>query len=317
MCDHHHHHHHHDSESSLSFFFTYASTGWTSSEGRTLIIYSAILLASSVFEVGFGFSTSDSHVVSEGFHTLFHALCIWAAMIALSYSSKHEKADSFCPFGYSRAQVIAAFGNSIFVLFISFYSFFEAAHEILSGEPSDSNQDLLKIFAGKLLIHCLFFLHLWPYLFGKSRNSNDNLSVVALHCLGLLVTELIRVVSLYFEFECYAYPLFHTESVLNILWIVGVLALIRPFLARTGSILLLCSPAGKLKEGIMKRIREISLVEGVVGVKDERLWMINANEVVGSIKVEVHGEGKGVVARTQDIMKGTTSCLIVEVHKSD
>ena len=315
MCDH--HHHHHDSETSLSFFFTYASTGWTSAEGRILLIYSVILITSSIFEIIFGFNTSDSHVVSEGFHTIFHALCIWSAMIALAYSSKHEKADSFCPFGYSRAQVIAAFGNSIFILFISLYSFFEAVHEILSGEASDSNQELFKMFTGKLFIHCLFFIHLWPYLFGKSRNSNDNLSVVALHCFGLLVTEMIRVVSLYYEFESSAYPMHYTEQILNVLGIFVVLVLIRPFLYRTANILLLCSLKGKIKEGIMKKIREISLVEGVVGVKDERLWMINANEVVGSIKVEVHGEAKGVVAKTQEIMKGSTTCLIVEVHKSD
>jgi Co/Zn/Cd efflux system component len=256
-------------------------------------------------------------VVSEGFHTLFHALCIWAAMIALSYTSKHESPDHFCPFGYSRAQIITAFGNSIFILFISFYSFFEAAHEILSGEASDSNQELLKIFSVKSLIHSLFFIHLWPYLFGKFRFLNDNLGVVALHCLGLLVTELIRVFSLYFEFECLAYPLYHTEAALNIVWIIVACLLIRPFLIRNGNILLLCSPSGKTRENIHKKIREISLVEGVVAVKEEKFWMINSSDVIGSFKVEVHGEGKNVVSRTQEIMKGTTTSLVVEIEKSD
>jgi Co/Zn/Cd efflux system component len=142
MCDHH-HHHHHDSETSLSFFFTYATTGWTSAEGRTLVIYSVILFTSSIFEVIFGFNTSDSHVVSEGFHTIFHALCIWSAMIALAYSSKHKKADSFCPFGYSRAQVIAAFGNSMYFLLV-FTPFLKPSMKYYQEKPQTPIRNFLK-----------------------------------------------------------------------------------------------------------------------------------------------------------------------------
>lgn len=317
MCDHHHHHHHHAEESSLKFFLTYASTGWSLYEGKILIFYSAMLVASSVYEVFTGFQTLDSHTVSEGFHTLFHAICIWGAMIALSYSSKHESADKFCPFGYSRAQIIAAFGNLIFIFFINFFSFFEAIHELVTDEPSDTNQSLLSTFSLKLLIHCLFMIHLYPYILSKEKYTNDNLGVAGLHCLGLLGTELIRVLSLYFELSQLAYPLYHSEAILNILWMIVMIVIITPFAVRTGNILLLCSPNGRVKENIQRKIREISLIEGVVVVKEEKIWMLNNSDVVGSVKIEVHGDGKGIVGKTQEIMKGTTSVFIVEVENSD
>ena len=317
MCDHHHHHHHHSEESSLKFFITYASTGWSLYEGKILICYSGMLIASSIFEIITGFQSLDSHIVSEGFHTVFHALCIWSAMIALAYTSKHRSADKYCPFGYSRAQLVAAFGNLIFIFFILFFSFFEAIHEILSDEVSDSNQSLLSTFTLKLVIHCLFFIHLWPYILSKDKYSNDNLGVVGLHCLALLGTELIRILSLYFEVNRLSYPFYHAEAVVNILWMGVMLLIIWPFVGRVGNVLLLCSPSGKIKENIQRKIREISLVEGVVAVKEEKIWMINSSEVIGSIKIEVHGEGKGVVAKTQEIMKSTTSVFIVEIENSD
>ena len=128
-------------------------------------------------------------------------------------------------------------------------------------------------------------------LINKDKVPNDNLGVASLHCLGLLITDLIRCFSLYFEFECLSYPFYLTESILNIFWVIALLCLIKPYLSRNGKILLLTSPIGKNKELLVKKIREISLIEGVVSVKEEKMWMIDNFEMVGSIKIEVHGEG--------------------------
>lgn len=336
MCDHHHHHNHdhehkheHESENehhchghshgsgSIKFFFTYASSGWKISEGRMLILYSGILGLSSLSEVVYGIYTGDTHVATEGFHTLFHALCIWAAMIALAYTINHPAPDSKCSFGYSRAQIIAAFGNSIFAFFIGFFALFEAIHEIITEEISDSNPELLPMLLAKISLHSIFFLKMRKYLFESDKINNDNLGVVSIHCLGLLMTDLIRGLCLYFEFECMAYPLYFTESALNIIWVVALLLLVRPYIQRNGRILLLCSPSGKHKDILVKKIREISLIEGVVGVKEEKMWMIDNQEIVGSLKIEVHGEGKHVVSKANEILKGTLSFVVVEIENSD
>lgn len=319
MCDHHHHHHHHDHDdkTSFKFFFTYATSGWKIFEGKVLIIYSSLLGISSSIEIFSGLYLQDSHVATEGFHTLFHALCIWAAMIALAYGINHPNPDKSASFGYARAQVIAAFGNSIFALFIGFFALFEAVHEIISEEISDSNPEIMPILFGKLALHIVFFLHLRGFLFDNDKLPNDNLGIVALHCLGLLTTDLIRVFSLYFEFECMAYPLYHTESGLNILWVLILMCMVRPYLYKNGRILLMCSPSGKYKEILLKKIREISLIEGVVSVKEEKMWMLNNQEIVGSLKIEVHGEGKNVAAKAEEILNGVLSFVVIEVENSD
>ena len=74
MCDH--HHHHHEESASLSFLFSYTGPGFKIPEGKLLAIYSILLIASSTLEVVYGLYTSDSHVVTEGFHTFFHAISI-------------------------------------------------------------------------------------------------------------------------------------------------------------------------------------------------------------------------------------------------
>jgi Co/Zn/Cd efflux system component len=316
MCDHHHHHHHNEGLS-LNFLCSSMTSGWKIFEAKLLMIYSMSLGVSSTFEIFYGLATSDSHIVTEGFHTLFHALCIWAAMIALSYESTHKSPDKKYSFGYNRVQVISAFGNSIFAFFIAFFALFEAIHNIFTEKASDSNPNLLPIIISKIFLHSLFFFYIKEKLFDNEKTSNDNLAVVALHCLGLLITDLIRASSLYFELECFAYPLYHTESVLNILWVFILLMLIKPRLYRNGRILLLCSPQGKHKELLEKKIREISLIEGVVSVKEDKVWMLNNLDMVGSLTIEVHGDGKHIVGRAKDILKGTLTFVTVELEYSD
>ena len=192
-------------------------------------------------------------------------------MVALAYSYTHSSPNQKYSFGYSRAQIIAAFGNSIFGFFIGLFAMFEAIHEIVSETISDSNSDLLPVIFCKIVVHSYFFFHLRVFLFENEKDSNDNLAVVTLHCLGLLVTDLIRGFSLFFELECSGYPFYHTESFLNIVWVVFLLALLYPYIYRSGKILLLCAPCGKNKELLVKKIREISLIEGVVAVKEEKM----------------------------------------------
>lgn len=315
MCDHHHHHSH--NSPSLGFFFTYAGSGWGNSEGKLLILYSSLLGLSSILEVVYGLYTSDSHVVSEGFHTMFHGLCIWAAMIALSYTLNHSHPDKSNSFGYSRAEVVAAFGNSIFSFFIGFFALFEAVHEIVTETISDSNSDLLSMIFIRTIIHSVFFFHLRKHLFDTEKTLSDNLGIVALHCLGLLVTDTTRVFSLYFELECQAYPIYLTESFINILWVLILMAIVKPYLVRNGKILLLCTPTGKQKDLLVKKIREISLIEGVVSVKEEKLWMVNNQDIVGSLKIEVHGEAKNVVNKVKAVLKDSLKFVVIETENSD
>ena len=318
MCDHHHHHHHgHGESASLGFLFSHASIGWRVFEGKLLILYSGLLSISSFLEVLYGLYTGDSHVVTEGFHTLFHGLCIWAAMVALAYSIDHPHPDKSCSFGYSRTQVVAAFGNSIFAFFIGFFAMFEAIHEIVSETISDSNSNLLSVILAKIVLHSLFFFYLRVHLFDSDKSENDNLGVVAIHSLGLLVTDAIRGFSLYFELECMAYPIFHTESALNIIWVIVLLCIVKPYLVRNGKILLLCTPTGKNKELVVKKIREISLIEGVVSVKEEKVWMINNNDIAASLKIEVHGDEKLIVAKAKEILKNAFAYNAIEIDKND
>jgi hypothetical protein len=45
--------------------------------------------------------------------------------------------------------------------------------------------------------------------------------------------------------------------------------------------------------------------------------MMNNSDIVGSLKIEVHGESKHVVAKAKEILKGTLTFVVVELDFSD
>lgn len=92
--------------------------------------------------------------------------------------------------------------------------------------------------------------------------------------------------------------------------------MLKPYLIRNGKILLLRSPIGKSKDQIVKKMREVSLIEGVQSIKAERIWMLAANSLVGSIILSIHegADHRAIVQKAHEILSGLIENLNIEIY---
>jgi len=326
--EHHHHHHGHSHSHShchghshelgvpVAWTCTYAAKAWDQQEGKLLIVLTSLLVLSSGYQTLCGFMNSDTHLVSEGFHSLFHALGAWGALVALSYSSQHTLPDSRCNFGYERPQLVIAFGNAVFAIFIGAFALIEALQQVFIHEHG-APTILIWFLVFKTVIEALIFERLRQYV--KHTESNppvfENLGVIALHCLGLLVNDSITVLAAFFDLHEAEFPWKVAPHLLVIVWVLVYLYLLVPYVSRNGRVLLLCSPEGKLKDTLVKKMREVSFLEGVSSIKDEKIWMLSSTTLAGHVTLRVHEDAqpKSIVQKTREILTPVVEFLTVEV----
>ena len=85
------------------------------------------------------------------------------------------------------------------------------------------------------------------------------------------------------------------ESVLPLVEVacaVLTMALVKPFVYSNAKILLQTAPEGKQRDGIMKLLRQVNLIDGVEMVKEERFWMLDRETLIGSIHLQVHSDAR-------------------------
>jgi hypothetical protein len=70
----------------------------------------------------------------------------------------------------------------------------------------------------------------------------------------------------------YVYALESVIPMIEIAVSILTIVLLKPFLFSTGKILLQQSPDGKQKETLLKCLRQVSLIDGVVMIADEHFW---------------------------------------------
>lgn len=318
--DHHHHHHHdHSSGFSLTWTVAYAAKGWQIKEGRLLICLIILLIGSSLYEILSGILKHEGYLISEGFHSLFQSFSVYIALIALSYSLNNSNPDKKCTFGYGRTQVVIAFGNAIFGFFVNIFGIFEIFHHLIEGNSEILGSFPVHALMIKVIIEILIYLGLSNYSKNELQTSvSDNLGVISIQCLGLIISECLYITNFYVDFTSlsqFNFPVHVINPSLNALWILISLCLLKPYITKNGRILLMCAPSGDIREEIIKKFREISILEGVREIKNEKLWMINEGALVCSIVIVIEKGAKGetVLEKSQEILN-VFSHLNIEIE---
>ncbi|CAG9321015.1 unnamed protein product [Blepharisma stoltei] len=314
---HDHHHHHHGDALSFTWTFTYAAKAWNHPEGKLLITFVCVLIGSCIFEIASGTFNSDSRLVSDGFRSGFHGLSVYAGLIGLAYGLNHDKPDKKCTFGYDRTQIVVAFGNAIFGFFIGIFELLESMHELANGPRAHTGTDSLFLLFFKVIFEAFIYVNIRKFM---DNNGNrppiyDNLGVIAIQCFSAFVSESLYLISTFLNLEEAIFPFYCIEPLLNSLWTISTIFMLKPYLFRNGNILLLKSPLGKAKDLLVKKEREVSLIEGVQSIKSEKVWMLTANSLVGAIKLSIH-EGSDpsvIIQKTHEILSGVIEHLNIEV----
>ena len=284
--------------------------------GRYLVIFTIYLLISAAYQIVQGLLKSDHHLISEGFHCSLHGLCVMFAIVGIVYSEKHKIPEKQATFGGERAQVLATFGNTVFLMFILGFGMFETIKSLFIEEKEGIENDLTKFWICEVIIASLISALYGSRIFSSDFNTSqdDSLAVVSLHALSLATSDLILICTFHFGLEDAPTPTNLLEPVLKLLWGVSLFLLTRPFFIKTSRVLLLCSPDGKIKDNLLKLLREVLILDGIIGIKEEKFWRLTNSKVVGSITLRVHEDCnvRKIVEKVRELLSPAVYNLTVE-----
>jgi len=286
-----------------------------------LICFILLLTTSCFFEIASGIIQAESFLISEGFRSGFDALCVYVALVGLSFDINNPNPDKKYAFGYGRTQIVTAFGNAIFTLFTNLFALLEAVHHLYGGHSENHMLFANELLIFKILIEILIYFGLIKSIRkdDKSSTISDNIGIIAIKCLGFVITESLILVDSYILYDEIGIPLYTFVPILNILWILVCMGLLRPYVVRNGKILLLSAPSGNMRTEIEKKLREISILEGVVSIKSEKFWMVTSSTLAGSvlISVERNANPQSIIMKSRDCLSKLIEYFTIELVVED
>jgi len=286
------------------------------SEARWVFALACFLSLFAIKSVWEGLMGDNLHEVSEGFHIGFHVLSLCATLASIAYTRENKESTSKYTYGSERFEVIATFGNSIFLIFIAGFAVMEVVHESVLGEGSKSvpitNSLILKV-----LYEIVVLVKLFRFLDRKGQASatEDNLAVIAIHCFTLLWNDTLDLVDGFFQLSSTSgiTQYFYSGGIV-ILAIVSII-MVKPYLELSGRILLQCAPQGRQQDLLVKAMRDVKLIEGVITVREEHFWQYTDDKLVASLVLKVHpsADHNLVVTIAQEVMRSLAFDVTVEV----
>ena len=143
------------------------------------VILNLIITAAQI--VG-GIISGSLALISDAIHNLSDSVSVILAWLAQVLSRKPSTLKS--TFGYKRAEILAAFINSIALIAISVYLIFEAIERLLYPQPVDAKWmfwlGLLGLIANGISVLIL----------EREKNKNINIKAAYLHLVGDALTSL-------------------------------------------------------------------------------------------------------------------------------
>lgn len=219
------------------------------------IILNMIITAAQI--VG-GIISGSLALISDAIHNLSDSVSVILAWFAQVLSSKPSTLKS--TFGYKRAEILAAFINSIALIAISVYLIFEAVDRLMNPKEVDAKWmfwlGLLGLIANGISVLIL----------EREKNKNINIKAAYLHLLGDALTSLAVIVG---AVLIWLYNIIWVDAVVTIL--IGVYLLVHTWklLKESVTILMQMTPADFNISEIENRLNEI---DGLQNVHHIHVW---------------------------------------------
>ncbi|KAK7285476.1 hypothetical protein RJT34_20249 [Clitoria ternatea] len=284
-----HHYHYlslHDdkpSESVLKTSFVFENIRSGHRYMKRLFLLISLDVAYSTAELLIGLFTGRVGLVSDAVHLTFGCGLLTFSLLVMVASRK--KADREYTYGYKRLEVLSAFTNALFLLFMSFSLAVEALHAFIQDE-SDHKHYLIVSAVTNLIVNLIgvWFFRNYARINLAYRNAEDmNHHSVFLHVLA----DSIRSAGLILASWLLSIGVQNAEVLCLGLVSVAVFMLVLPLFRAAGGILLQMSPPSIPTTALNKCLRQISAREDVVEVSQARFWEFVPGHVVGSISIQV------------------------------
>jgi len=148
---------------------------------RNLFLFLLLNLSFAVVELLYGIWTNSLGLISDSFHMFFDCTGLLAGLVA-SVITKWRANDKYS-YGYVRAEVLAGFVNSLFLLFIAFFIMSEAVERLIEPPEVKHERLLLVSVAGFIvnLIGIYAFQHGHNHSHGKGDSHGHSHSFNSNH----------------------------------------------------------------------------------------------------------------------------------------
>ena len=217
------------------------------------MIFTIVLnLTITVAQIVGGIISGSLALISDAIHNLSDSVSIILAWFAQVLSSKPSTLKS--TFGYKRAEILAAFINSVALIIISVYLIYEAVNRILYPKTVDAKWmfwlGLLGLVANGISVLIL----------EREKNKNINIKAAYLHLLGDALTSLAVIVG---AVLIWFFNIIWVDAVVTIL--IGVYLLMHTWklLKESVTILMQMAPADIQITEIEMRLRQIDEVKNI------------------------------------------------------
>ena len=225
----------------------------TNQVSLTKLIFTIILnlIITSAQIVG-GIISGSLALFSDAIHNLSDSVSVILAWFAQVLSRKPSTLKS--TFGYKRAEILAAFINSVALIAISVYLIFEAVNRLLHPKPVDAKWmfwlGLLGLVANGISVLIL----------EREKNKNINIKAAYLHLLGDALTSLAVIVG---AVLILLYNIIWVDAVVTVL--IGIYLLVHTWklLKESVTILMQMTPADIQITEIEMRLKQIEEVKNI------------------------------------------------------
>ncbi|CAL1370989.1 unnamed protein product [Linum trigynum] len=269
----------------LSVFSVFRALRYGNRQMKRLFLMIFLNVAYSTTEFGVGLITGRVGLISDAFHLTFGCGLLTFSLFAMAASRK--KSDHVYTYGYKRLEVLSAFTNALFLLFMSFSLAVEALHAFVQDE-SEHKHYLIVSAVTNLAVNLIgvWFFRNYARVNIVYRNAEDmNYHSVCLHVLA----DSIRSAGLVLASWFLSLGVKNAEVLCLGLVSVTVFMLVMPLFKAAGGVLLQMAPPSIPSSALSKCLRQITACEDVSEVSEARFWELVPGHTVGSISLQVKG----------------------------
>lgn len=252
---------------------------------RRLALMISLNVAYSTVELMIGLLTGRVGLVSDSFHLTFGCGLLTFSLFAMTVAQK--KPDGIYTYGYTRLEVLAAFTNALFLLFMSFSLAVEALHAFIQDE-SEHKHYLIVSAVTNLLVNLLgvWFFRSYARVNIAYRKAEDmNCHSICLHVLA----DSIRSAGLVLASWLLSLGIENAEVLCLGLVSAAVFVVILPLFRATSGVLLQQVPANVPSSAFNKCWRQVTALEEVSEVTQSRFWELVPGHAVGALSIMVKG----------------------------
>lgn len=266
-------------------------------QARTLVVYFCINFSFAFVELAYGIWSNSLSLQSDAWHMFNDSMATFYAIAAFVIKKWHKTTQY--TFGFRRVEVLAAFINCCFLLYVGFDILREAMHRL--ANPQEMRHDhLLEVSVAGLLVNLLgvfAFGHAHSHSHGGHGHGDhghshggegSNVLISSVHA-HIIIDTLGSVAVLIAGQLDQRLGWKHADPICSLFLAVAVLYTVKDTIGDTWRIILQ-GTTDNLVHSAQNCRDQCRSINGVVDIKEKRMWSLTPEEHYGVVNVLVNAD---------------------------